>query len=103
MTERQIADSLIRDITKGVDNTGIKAGFLGEIGCNMPLAQEERKVLRSCANAQRETGVTISVHPGARDATTLEIASILKEASADLSHVIIGHMDLFNSKLKEYK
>jgi phosphotriesterase-related protein len=96
MTEKQVADGLIRDITVGVDDTGIKAGFLGEIGCNTPLAESERKILRSCVAAQRETGVAISIHPGYSDEGGLEIVQVLKEAGADLSHVIIGHMDLFN-------
>jgi phosphotriesterase-related protein len=95
-TENQIADDLIRDIREGVDDTGIKPGFLGEIGCNTPLAEAERKVLRSCAAAQSETGVAISVHPSANDKAGWEIVQILKEAGADLNHVIIGHMDLFN-------
>jgi phosphotriesterase-related protein len=96
MTETQIIDGLIRDIRVGVDNTSIKAGILGEIGCNTPLAEAERRVLRCCAAAQRETGAAISIHPGARDKDGLEIVRILKEAGADLSRVVIGHMDLFN-------
>jgi phosphotriesterase-related protein len=96
MTEQQITDALIRDITVGVDNTGIKAGILGEIGCNTPLADSERKVLRCCAAAQLETAVAISIHPGATDEIGLEIVQMLKEAGADLSRVVIGHMDLFN-------
>lgn len=96
MTDQQIIDGLIRDITIGVDETGIKAGFLGEIGCNTPLAEAERRVLRCCAAAQRETGVAISIHPGASDRVGLEIVRILKESGADLSRVIIGHVDLLN-------
>jgi phosphotriesterase-related protein len=48
MNYQQIIDGLIRDITIGVENTGIKAGILGEIGCNTPLAEAERRVLRCC-------------------------------------------------------
>jgi phosphotriesterase-related protein len=46
--------------------------------------------------AQRETGVAISIHPGASDNVGLEIVQILKEAGADLYHVVIGHTDLLN-------
>ncbi len=96
MTEQQIVDGLIRDITVGVDNTAIKAGILGEIGCNAPLTVNERKVLRCCAAAQQETGVAITIHPGASDKVAWEIVRILQEAGADLSRVIMGHIDLLN-------
>jgi phosphotriesterase-related protein len=87
---------VIRDITVGVDNTGIRAGIIGEIGCSTPLEERERKVLRCCAAAQRQTGVTIYIHPGHSEDTAWEITRILSEAGADLSRVIIGHVDLFN-------
>jgi phosphotriesterase-related protein len=96
MSEQQISDGLIKDITVGVDDTGIKAGILGEIGCNTPLAESERKVLRCCADAQSETGVAITIHPGNTEESALEIVRVLKDAGADLNHVIIGHVDLFN-------
>jgi phosphotriesterase-related protein len=95
-TEQQITDGLIRDITVGVGDTGIKAGILGEIGCNAPLADGERKVLRCCAAVQQQIGVAISIHPGASDEVALEIVRILKETGAELSRVIIGHVDLLN-------
>jgi phosphotriesterase-related protein len=96
MTDTQIIDGLIRDIVVGVDYTSIKAGILGEIGCNTPLAEAERRILRCCAAVQQETGVAISIHPSARDKAGLEIVQILKEAGADLGHVVFGHVDLFN-------
>jgi phosphotriesterase-related protein len=96
MTDQQIVDGLIRDITVGVAGTGIKAGFLGEIGCNTPIAEAERRILRCCAAAQNETGVAISIHPAASARMGLEIVQVLKEAGADLRRVIIGHVDLFN-------
>jgi phosphotriesterase-related protein len=96
LTEQQMTDGLIQDITVGVDDSGIKAGVIGEIGCSAPLTQNERKVLRCCAAAQRQTGVAISIHPGPTDEVALEISRVLKEAGADLGRVIIGHMDILN-------
>ena len=50
-TEDQIADEIVRDVTEGVDGTGIKAGVIGEVGCSWPLTDNERKVLRASARA----------------------------------------------------
>jgi phosphotriesterase-related protein len=96
MTEQQMTDGLIQDITLGVADSGIKAGVIGEIGCSAPLTRNERKVLRCCAAAQNQTGAPISVHPGPADEVAFEISRVLKEAGADLGRVIIGHMDILN-------
>jgi phosphotriesterase-related protein len=96
LTEQQMTDKFIRDITVGVEDTGIKAGIIGEIGNSVPLTQNERKVLRCCAAAQNQTGVAIYIHPGPDDEVALEISKVLKEAGAEPDRVIIGHMDLFN-------
>jgi phosphotriesterase-related protein len=92
-TEEDVTEELVSDITIGVDNTGVRAGIIGEIGCST-LAESERMVLRCCAVAQQRTGVAISIHPSPTDDLVLEIAKILADAGADLSHTIIGHVDV---------
>ena len=37
---------------EGVDGTGIRAGFIGEIGVSARFTSEEEKVLRGAARAQ---------------------------------------------------
>jgi phosphotriesterase-related protein len=92
-TEEDITEEIVRDITIGVANTGIRAGIIGEIGCST-LEESERKVLRSCAAAQQRTGVAISIHPSPSDDLVLEIVRILANAGADLNRTIIGHVDV---------
>ncbi len=92
-TEEEIADEFVKDITKGVGNTGICAGIIGEIGCSWPLGKNERKVLCGAAIAQRKTGAVISIHPGFNENSPFEIIGVLTNAGADLSRVIIGHID----------
>ena len=99
MTELEIAREIIKDITIGVGDTRICSGLIGEIGCSMPLQEDERKVLRACAIAQRKTGAPLSIHPGSGDTSGLEIASILEEAGADLNHTVIGHIDIMGYSL----
>ena len=45
------------------------------------------------AIAQRETGASVNIHPGRNDCAPLEILEILAAAGADLSRVVISHMD----------
>lgn len=92
-TEGEITEEIVRDIMVGVGNTGVRAGIIGEIGCST-LEESERKVLRCCAVAQQRTGVAISIHPSPSDDLVLEIAKILADAGANLSHTIIGHVDV---------
>ncbi|WP_408899903.1 phosphotriesterase (plasmid) [Nocardioides sp. R1-1] len=88
-----LADKMTADILKGDAETGAKAGIIGEIGCSWPLTPNEAKVLRASAIAQANTGVSISVHPGRNEAALGEIRDILHSEGADLSRVIMGHMD----------
>lgn len=90
-TEGEIANEFIRDIFEGVD--GIGAGIIGEIACSWPMTKNERKVLRAGAIAQQKTGAALMVHPGFYDEAPLEIISILREAGADISRVILCHME----------
>ena len=77
----------------GVANTGVKAGIIGELGCSWPVTENERKVLRAGAQAQRETGAAILIHPGRNKAAPFEIIDVLAEAGADVSRVIISHLE----------
>ncbi len=99
-TEEEIAAEIVRDITSGVGDTGIKSGIIGEIGCSLPLADGERKVLRACAIAQRRTGAPINIHPSIDDGALLEDIAELKGAGADLTRVAISHIDGFGYNLK---
>ena len=84
---------VIAEVTEGLDGTAIRAGLIGEIGCSWPLTAFERRALIAAAGAQQATGAAISVHPG-RDATACaQILDILADAGADLTRVILCHMD----------
>ena len=54
-TVEQLADEVVRDVTEGVGDTGIKSGIIGEIGCSWPWTDNERKVVRAGALAQQRT------------------------------------------------
>ena len=95
--EDAIHAAIVRDITVGVRDTGVRAGIIGEIGCTHPLRDGEHKALRAAAAAQRDTGAALTVHPGRTAgpgiAHCLEIVDILAGAGGDLSRTIMCHID----------
>ena len=93
LTTAEIAKRFIAEIEQGLDGTDIRAGLIGEIGCSWPLAPIECRALEAAVIAARATGAAISVHPGRHADAPFEIAAILRAAGADLSRVVICHMD----------
>lgn len=94
-TESELADELVRDITVGVDDSGVRAGFL-KAACGNPsrIEDNERKVMRACALAQRRTGAPMGVH-NTTMALCEDIIEVLRDAGADLSRTILIHSGYF--------
>ena len=96
MDERSVEDlarEIIGDIVEGVEGSGVRAGIIGEVGCTWPLAPNEHKSLSAAAIAQRETGAAILIHPGRHPDAPLEILEVLANGGAEISRVIMGHLD----------
>ena len=100
-SEESLTEQIAGDVLRGVGNTGIRSGIMGEVGCTWPLRPNEKKVLRATARAQRLTGAPILIHPGRAQESPAEIMSILLEAGADPRRGIVGHLDrtIFDKKL----
>ena len=92
-TEDDITDEIVRDLTGGVADTGIRAGIIGEIGCSWPLTNDERKTLVAAAKAQRLTHAPLNIHPGRDPRAPAQIIEILNQAGADLSRTVISHIE----------
>jgi phosphotriesterase-related protein len=92
-SESSITAEIVRDLTIGVGDTGIKSGIIGEIGCWNPMSENVEKVLRASVAAQKETGAPILIHPPFHVDGPGWIVAILEKAGADMSQVIMGHLD----------
>ena len=88
-----ITEEIIRDITVGVGDSGVRAGLIGEIGCTHPWLPNEKKSLRAAVAAQIETGAPLMVHPGRDPMSPVEIAQIVDEEGGDLTRTTICHID----------
>lgn len=92
-TSRELAAVLVREIEVGVEDTGIRAGFIGEIGTGRHFIKPaEERVFRASALAQARTGVAITTHTTRWGSLAMEQIAMLDEFGADLSRVIIGHL-----------
>jgi phosphotriesterase-related protein len=92
-TADDITRELITDLTEGVDGTGVRAGFIGEIGTTWPWTDNEQKVLRAAVAAQRETGAALMIHPGRHERLPLAIVQLLAKEGADLDRTIMCHIE----------
>ncbi len=86
-----VADLIVRDIEEGTD--GVRAGIIGEIGCDRVITALEERSFRAAARAHRRTGLTITTH-AARWAVGTAQLDLLAEEGVDPARVVIGHCDM---------
>jgi phosphotriesterase-related protein len=90
-----LAEEIVRDITIGVGNTGIRSGIIGEVRTGKsPLTPNEQKVIRASGRASRMTGAAVTFSSEAILEKKLEILDLLVAEGTDLSRVIIGQSNL---------
>jgi phosphotriesterase-related protein len=81
----------VRDIQKGIADTGVKAAFLKCAVDEPGLTPGVDRVLRAVCRAHAETGAPITVHTHPRSGTGREVVRVLREESVDLTKVVLGH------------
>lgn len=104
MTADDLAAMMVRDLTVGVDGTGIRSGFIGEIGTSGvgkgnsakkgDITPEEEKVLRAAGRAAARTGACVNVHVDRRGHGAFRVIDILEDEGVPPDRMIMGHMDL---------
>ena len=84
---------IVSEVTTGIDNTEIKAGIIGEVGCSWPLTEVEKRSIRAAAIAQSQTQTPAMIHPGRNPTSPGEILRIFQEAGGDASRTVMAHLD----------
>jgi phosphotriesterase-related protein len=92
-SEEEIADEFMTDILEGFSGTRIRAGLIGELGCSWPFTDNEKKVLKAGARAQKATGAVINIHPGQHEDAAMECIKVLDKAGGDISRTIMSHTE----------
>lgn len=87
------AQEMIAQVFQGAWGTDIRAGIIGEIGCQAPWTELERRVMRGALMAQAETGAAVNVHPGRDHDQPQEVADFIRAAGGVLERVVISHID----------
>jgi phosphotriesterase-related protein len=88
-----LADQLVRELTVGVGDTNIRAGFIGEIGTERGfISPIEERVFRAAARAHRRTGCPVMTHTTHFGELALEQLALLAEEGVNAERVIVSHM-----------
>jgi phosphotriesterase-related protein len=87
------AAEIIDQVQIGAWNTDIRAGIIGEIGCQAPWTELEQRVMAGALLAMAETGAAVNVHPGRDPDQPQEVADFVRARGADPARVIISHID----------
>lgn len=81
------------EVTVGLDDTSIRAGLIGEMGCSWPIHPSERRALKAAARAACATGAALSVHPGRAPEACAEILDITEAEGLAPCRTVLCHMD----------
>jgi len=87
------AREIVDQIQIGAWGTEVRAGIIGEIGCQAPWTQHERKVMHAALIAQGETGAALNVHPGRHPDQPQEVADFIRTHGGDPTRTIVSHID----------
>jgi len=92
-TVPELAATLVRELTEGIDGSGVRAGLIGEIGTERGhITPAEERVFRAAARAHRETGVAVLTHTTHFGELALEQIALLADAGVDPSRVVVSHL-----------
>ncbi len=90
LSVEQIAERFIMDLTRGVDETSIKSGFVKIATTEAGPTETDTMIHRAAAIAAKQTGSTIALHSPHYEAT-IQVIATLKAEGVDLARFIWGH------------
>jgi phosphotriesterase-related protein len=88
----ELTERFVAEVEQGMDGTNARAGLVKASSSLNTITPNERKVFEAAVRAHRRTGAPISTHS---EAGTMmqEQVDLFRELGADLTHVVIGHVD----------
>lgn len=92
-TLESVTEEIVRDVTIGVADTGVRAGLIGEVGTSSPITANEEKSLRASARAQAQTRAPLMIHLNGWEREGERVLDIIEEEGGDLSKTILCHMN----------
>jgi len=86
-----IAELFVREITEGIDDTGVKAAFLKCAVERHGIIGDVPRILAAIAVAAHQTGAPIMIHTNALARTGLDALGALTDAGVDPARIVIAH------------
>lgn len=93
-----IAEIYVRELTEGIDHSGIRAGIIKTATGGVPgwtndtaITKHEEKALRAAARAHKATGAPILCHNNELAPFGRETLDIFESEGVDFNRVLIGH------------
>ncbi len=87
----RIADFYAREITEGIEGTGIKAGIIKCASDRGGVTPGQERVLRAAARASMRTDTPIMTHTWAPEHIGEQQAAVFEDEGVDPNRVCIGH------------
>ena len=91
-TVADLADEMIREITVGIDETGVRAGVIKAASSLNTITPAEEKVFRAAARAHLATGALITTHTEL-GTLALEQVELLRSEGVAPERILVGHLD----------
>jgi phosphotriesterase-related protein len=93
----QLATRWVTEWERGIDDTGIKPGFIKTAVDPGPLSMIDKKLVEAAAKTHLQTGLTIACHTGEGQAA-LGVLEIVRQEGIDPSALIIVHADSISNQ-----
>jgi phosphotriesterase-related protein len=87
------AAEMIAQVQQGAWGSDVRAGIVGEIGCQWPWTAREKACLGGAVIAMQETGAALTIHPARVPDHPMQLVEFLRPLGCDLSRTIIDHID----------
>ncbi len=90
----ELTERLLADVERGLADTDVRPGIIGELGTSEELHPDEERVLRAGARVARRTGLPINIHchpPQLR--VVQQILDVLEDEGHDLRRTSLSHLD----------
>jgi phosphotriesterase-related protein len=87
----QMAESFVREIEKGIGDTGVKPGLLKSASDVGGVTPPQEMALRAVARAHLKTGTPVVIHSYHPGQVAIQQLDILKDEGVDLKHVKVDH------------
>jgi len=91
--EGAIAEEIAFDILHGEENSSIKAGIIGEIGCSGLWTSFEKRTMAAAVEVQKQSGAVVNVHPYRDPKAPLNIIRFIVNKGGDPGRTILSHID----------